>query len=88
MSGVAMQLYGMALQTALVLALPVVALVAIIGIIIAIAQTIVGISDQNISFGPKIAAVAAVLAVGGMPALSLLTGLLRTVILALPHLVA
>jgi flagellar biosynthesis protein FliQ len=87
-SGIAMELYGTALQTALVLALPVVALVAIIGIIVAIAQTIVGISDQNVSFGPKIAAVAALLAVGGMPALSLLASFLRTVILALPRLAA
>jgi flagellar biosynthetic protein FliQ len=87
-SGVAMQLYDTALQTALVLALPVVALVAFIGVVTAIAQTVVGISDQNISFGPKLAAVAAVLAVGGMPALELLASLLRTAIMSLPRLVA
>ena len=86
MNPVAMELYGMAMRTALVLSLPVVGLVAIIGVFVAMIQTVVGISDQNISFGPKLAAVAAVLFVGGAPALGILVALLRTAVLTLPRL--
>jgi flagellar biosynthesis protein FliQ len=86
MNPVAMELYGMAMRTALALSLPVVGLVAIIGVLVAMIQTVVGISDQNISFGPKLAAVAVVLFVGGMPALGILVALLRAAILTLPRL--
>lgn len=86
MTSAAGQLYAMALQAALVLALPVVALVAIVGIVSAIAQTVIGIQDQNISFGPKIAAVALLVALAGIPGLALLAELLRAAISAMPHL--
>ncbi len=86
MNPVAMELYGTAMRTALVLSLPVVGLVAFIGVLVAMGQTVVGISDQNISFGPKLIAVAVVLLVGGMPALGLLIALLRAAILTLPRL--
>lgn len=86
MGNAAIDLYGLALQTALVLALPVVALVALIGVVIALMQTVVGLQDQNLSFGPKIVAVAVLLGVGGMPGLALLAALLHAVIVALPHL--
>lgn len=76
----------MAMRTALALSLPVVGLVAIIGVLVAMIQTVVGISDQNISFGPKLAAVAVVLFVGGLPALGILVALLRAAILTLPRL--
>ena len=86
MNPATMELYSMAMRTALALSLPVVGLVAIIGVLVAMIQTVVGISDQNISFGPKLAAVAAVLLVGGMPALGILVALLRAAILTLPRL--
>ena len=86
MTQAATQLYAIALQTALLLALPVVGLVAVVGIVIAIAQTVTGIQDQNLSFGPKIAAVAMMLAIGGLPGMVLLTRLLQTAIAALPRL--
>ncbi len=62
-----MELYGLALQTALVLALPVVAAVAVLGVAVALVQTVVGIQDQNVSFGPKIIAVALLAGFGGLP---------------------
>jgi len=86
MGNAAFQLYGLALQTALILALPVVGLVALIGILIALIQTVLGIQDQNISFGPKIAAVAVLAAIGGLPGMALLASLVRAAILSLPRL--
>jgi len=67
-----------ALQTALVLSLPLIAAVALIGVITGIAQTVVQIQDQNISFLPKLIGVAFIVAIAGTPALALLVLLFRS----------
>ncbi|MDQ6767706.1 MAG: flagellar biosynthetic protein FliQ [Candidatus Eremiobacteraeota bacterium] len=87
MTDLAMELYALTMQTALMLAMPVVAAVACVGIVVSLLQTVVGIQDQNISFGPKIAVVALLLALGGLPALALLAHLLVRAIAALPRLI-
>ena len=74
------------MQTALALAILVVATVGFVGVIVSLAQTLVGIQDQNLSFGPKIAALALMLAVGASPAITALARLLISAIAAVPHL--
>jgi len=86
MADVANSLYIQTMQTALVLAIPVVVVVGFVGVVVSFAQTILGIQDQNLSFGPKIMAVAVILAAGASPAVTLLAQLLITAIAALPHL--
>ncbi|HXW50895.1 MAG TPA: flagellar biosynthetic protein FliQ [Candidatus Acidoferrales bacterium] len=86
LSATLIDLYTMALATAALLALPVVALVALVGVLVGIAQTVLGISDQNVSFGPKIALVIAACAWGGPLAFSMLSALFRAAMQALPQL--
>jgi len=86
MADVANSLYIQTMQTALVLAIPVVVVVGFVGVVVSFAQTILGIQDQNLSFGPKIMAVAVILAAGASPAVTLLAQLLIAAIAALPHL--
>jgi flagellar biosynthesis protein FliQ len=74
------------MQTALALAMPVVVTVGCVGVIVSLAQTLVGIQDQNLSFGPKIAALALMLAVGAAPAVTALARLLLSAIAAVPRL--
>jgi flagellar biosynthesis protein FliQ len=81
-----MQLYVLALHAALTLALPVVVAVACVGVAVSLVQTVVGIQDQNISFGPKLGVVALILTIGGLPALAELVQLLRAAIESLPRL--
>jgi flagellar biosynthesis protein FliQ len=83
---VAYSLYIQTMQTSLTLAIPVVAVIGCVGVIVSLAQTIVGIQDQNISFGPKIVALAAMIAFWGSAAFVLLARLLLAVIAALPRL--
>ncbi|HXN08295.1 MAG TPA: flagellar biosynthetic protein FliQ [Candidatus Acidoferrales bacterium] len=73
-------------MTALALAIPVVIVVGCVGVVVSLAQTIVGIQDQNLSFGPKIVALAVILAAGASSAVTLLDHLLLAAIAALPHL--
>ena len=87
MLDLAVRLYGLAIWTALYLALPVVAAVAITGVMVSLFQTVIGVQDQNVSFGPKIVVVAIVLAFGGAPAVALLAHLLTVAIASLPQLV-
>jgi flagellar biosynthesis protein FliQ len=86
MADVANSLYIQTMQTALALAIPVVVVVGCVGVVVSLAQTIVGIQDQNLSFGPKIVALAVMLAAGASPAITLLDRLLVAAIAALPHL--
>jgi flagellar biosynthetic protein FliQ len=79
-------LYLFALEIAALVVLPVVGLVATVGIIVGLAQSITGISDQNLSFGPKIIAVAVLAVFGGATALALLQMLALEAIHALPYL--
>jgi flagellar biosynthesis protein FliQ len=86
MADVANSLYIQTMQTALALAIPVVIVVGCVGVVVSLAQTIVGIQDQNLSFGPKIVALAVILAAGASSAVTLLDHLLLAAIAALPHL--
>ena len=88
MTDVANSLYIQTMQTALALVIPVVVVVGLVGVFVSLAQTVVGIQDQNLSFGPKIVALAMILAAGASPAVALLAHLLRAAIAALPHLAA
>lgn len=79
-------LYELALGTAMILVLPAIGVIAAIGIIVGLAQALVGIQDQNLSFGPKIGAVALLAAVCGLQALSVIASLLQTAVNVLPRL--
>jgi flagellar biosynthesis protein FliQ len=84
MPAAAQSLFVDAMQTAALIAMPAVALIACIGIAVGIAQTVVQIQDQNVSFFPKLAAVAWVAAALGPFALAMLVQLFDTVVRALP----
>jgi flagellar biosynthesis protein FliQ len=88
MTDVANSLYIQTMQTALALVIPVVVVVGLVGVFVSLAQTVVGIQDQNLSFGPKIVALAMILVAGASPAVALLVHLLLAAIAALPHLAA
>jgi len=77
MERLAAQLMGVALEAALLIALPLVAAVALVGIAAGVAQTLVQVQDQNVSFLPKLLAVAALIAFGGAPGLAVLVALFR-----------
>ena len=83
---IALALYLRALETAIALALPLIAVVTIVGIAMGLAQTVVQIQDQNLSFAPKLIAVALLAVFGAAAALSLLKTLLLNVVMTLPRL--
>ena len=82
----AQSLFVTAMQTAALIAMPAVALVACVGIAVGVVQTVVQIQDQNVSFFPKLAAIAAAAAVLGPVALAALVDLFEIVARALPAL--
>ena len=86
MSAAAQSLFVAAMQTAALIAMPAVALVATIGVAVGIVQTIVQVQDQNISFFPKLTAIAWAAVVFGPAALALLVDLFETAARALPPL--
>ena len=86
MSAAAQSLFVAAMQTAALIAMPAVALVATIGVAVGIVQTIVQVQDQNISFFPKLTAIAWAAVVFGPAALALLVDLFETAARALPAL--
>jgi flagellar biosynthetic protein FliQ len=86
MEHTAAHLLTRALQTIVLIAVPVVAAVAFIGVITGAVQTIVQVQDQNVSFLPKLLVVALLIALAGLPALTLLVQLLRAVAIAVPRL--
>ncbi|MBC5824904.1 MAG: flagellar biosynthetic protein FliQ [Candidatus Eremiobacteraeota bacterium] len=86
MPSAALSLYLHALQTALLIALPVVVLVAVIGVAVGLLQTVFQVQDQNVSFAPKLLGVAFLVAAAGAPALELLRKLLLNIMAALPRL--
>jgi flagellar biosynthesis protein FliQ len=79
-------LYVYAWETAAILALPIVGVVALVGVIVGLLQTVTGISDQNLSFGPKLGAAMLACVWGGPAAFAMLASLLRAAMKALPHL--
>jgi flagellar biosynthesis protein FliQ len=86
MNNTLVDLYRMALETAAIVTLPAIGLVAIVGVVVGLAQALTGISDQNLSFGPKIAGIAFTAWLGGPPALALVETLLREAVRAFPQL--
>jgi flagellar biosynthesis protein FliQ len=86
MDHAALHMLVKALETAMLLCLPAVACVAVTGVVVGVAQTIVQIQDQNVSFLPKLVAVALLLAIAGAPALALLVELFRWIAVGAPRL--
>lgn len=86
MESAAIHLMARALQTTLILAVPLVAAVALTGVVTGAIQTIVQVQDQNVAFLPKLLVVALVVAVAGMPALFLLVRLFALAAAAVPRL--
>jgi len=86
MPAVAQSLFLAAMQTAALIAMPVVALVGCVGIAVGIVQTVVQVQDQNVSFFPKLLAIAWAAGVLGPAAFALLADLFFTVMRALPEL--
>ena len=84
MESAALELFTTALRDAIVLTLPIVIIVAAIGVLMGILQTIVQLNDQNIAFAPKLVAVAVAAAIGGGPAIAMLAALFEQVAGALP----
>lgn len=72
-----MHLLTKALETALLLCIPLVAAIAATGVVVGMAQTVVQIQDQNVAFLPKLIVVALFSALAGAPALALLIELFR-----------
>jgi flagellar biosynthetic protein FliQ len=78
-------LFVLALEAAALVTLPAIASVAAVGVVVGLAQSLTGVSDQNLSFGPKVAVIALIALLGGAPALALLETLAREAINALPY---
>jgi flagellar biosynthetic protein FliQ len=79
MEHAAVHMLSRALETALMLCVPIVAAVAATGVVVGVAQTIVQVQDQNVAFLPKLIVVALVLTVGGAAGLALLIDLFNAV---------
>ena len=75
-----------ALETALVLCIPMVAAVAGTGVVVGAAQTIVQVQDQNVAFLPKLLVVALMLTVAGATGLAVLVELFDAVVTIAPRL--
>ena len=86
MEGPALTLMADALRSTALIALPAVVVVAVVGVVIGIAQTVVQVQDQNVAFAPKLAAVALLAWVVGPLAFDILRALLITSIDSLPAL--
>jgi len=83
----ALALFVKALVTALLLTLPLVGAVALIGVLMGVAQTIFQVQDQNVAFFPKLLGVAALAIVAGVPAAALLRALMLAAIASIPRFV-
>ena len=75
-----------ALETALMLCIPMVGAIAATGVLVGVAQTIVQVQDQNVAFLPKLLVVALVLAVAGATGLAMLVELFDVVVAGVPKL--
>jgi flagellar biosynthetic protein FliQ len=85
MESIAISLMTESLDTAAILALPVVIAVAVVGIVIGVLQTVVQVQDQNVAFAPKLVTVAIVVSLAGPGALAIIRTLLITAIQTLPE---
>jgi len=79
-------MFAATLQTIVLIAVPVVAAVAVAGVITGVIQTIVQVQDQNVAYLPKLLVVVALIALAGSAALRLLEQLLHSAAEALPRL--
>jgi len=86
MESIAAELMTQALETAALIALPAVIAVALVGVVVGILQTVVQLQDQNVSFAPKLVAVALLASLAGPAAFAMLRMLLVIAIQALPGL--
>jgi flagellar biosynthesis protein FliQ len=86
MEHAAIHLMARALETTLMLAVPLVAAVAVTGLAVGVMQTIVQVQDQNVAFLPKLLVVAVLVATAGLPGLLLLARLLALAAAAVPRL--
>jgi flagellar biosynthesis protein FliQ len=83
MPAVILELFQSAVDTTVLIVLPIVAGVAGVGIVVGMLQTIVQVQDQNVSFAPKFIAVAIAATLFGPAAFSLLVSLMTKVIASL-----
>ncbi|HME82712.1 MAG TPA: flagellar biosynthetic protein FliQ [Candidatus Eremiobacteraceae bacterium] len=86
MEHAAAELMARALETALLISVPLVAAVAMTGVVTGAIQTIVQVQDQNVAFLPKLLIVALLITVAGAPALMLLVRLFSSVAAGIPRL--
>ncbi|MBV8364952.1 MAG: flagellar biosynthetic protein FliQ [Candidatus Eremiobacteraeota bacterium] len=86
MEHLAAHMFAATLQTIVLIAVPVVAAVAVAGVITGVIQTIVQVQDQNVAYLPKLLVVVALIALAGSAALRLLEQLLHSAAEALPRL--
>ena len=86
MESIAISLMTESLNTAALIALPVVIAVALVGVVIGILQTVVQVQDQNVAFAPKLMAVALIISFAGPAALAIIRTLFITAIRTLPEL--
>lgn len=85
MHDIALGLFAESLRTALALLLPAIVIVAAVGVIVGLVQTIVQVQDQNVAFAPKVVAIALLAALAGPAALEILLQLLSHVVALLPR---
>jgi len=85
MESIAISLMSESLRTAALIALPAVAAVALVGVIIGILQTLVQVQDQNVAFAPKLMAIALLASYAGPAAFALIKTLLVVAIRTLPE---
>jgi flagellar biosynthetic protein FliQ len=71
-----------------ILALPVLALAALVGTAIAIVQAATQVQEQTLTLLPKIVVVGTLTVAGGAPAMQLLAGLFERALSSIPALVA
>jgi flagellar biosynthetic protein FliQ len=74
-----------AIETMLLVSLPVLGLSMIVGLLISIFQTVTQIQEMTITFVPKVTVTFLALLIFGSWMLSRLAGFLRDVILSIPH---
>lgn len=86
MESIAISLMTQSLNTAALIALPVVIAVALVGVVIGILQTVVQVQDQNVAFAPKLMVVALMISLAGPAALAFVRTLFVIAIKTLPDL--
>jgi flagellar biosynthetic protein FliQ len=76
-----------ALLTTAVVALPLLAIAALVGTVVAVVQAATQVQEQTLTLLPKIVAVGAAVAIFGSFAMQLLAGLFHRALAAIPNIV-